>query len=733
MAKSKKSDNEEELTFMGQTVDPEIQKKVDEYMEVDENESADIPSAKSIEIKTDLAEETLSSTAPLLPTEQLPDIAKDEESDNEIISDDSDNAEIVESETADLTIEEDVKENQDNEVVDTEYEHPVDSELIDLDNELEPEQPIESEEEIDLNKTVGEITDQAETLTDDEGLDEAISDIVAEDADKLLEVEDSSNLSLNRKQTATKKTDKGAKRDNLFKTIFTIPLYRNLLFFLLIMGLGSLFVIPSSRYFLLGTFGVKVSTSIRVLDDKTNLPLKNVEVSIGDKKTKTDDRGQAKLEKIKIGKQEIFIRKLAFAEVKKTVTLGWGSNPLGDQKLVPTGSQYVFVVKDFVSDKPVSSAEVTYGDSSAKFNEKGEATLTAIVKDVDSIEATVTGKNYRSEKVQVSSASKDKIQVKLVPSKKHVFVSKRSGKFDLYKTDIDGKNQKVILAASGIEKEESLALTTSPSQPVVAFVSTRENTRNQDGYLLSNLTLVYLEDDEIVKVTQSERIQLVGWAGNRLVYVKITQGASEANPNRHKLMSYDIESRTEKELASTNYFNDVSMANSVIYYTPAVYQVNGKVGLYKINADGTNKKTLYDKEVWNIFRTGYDKFSMSVGQDWYELNLLNDDVKKVGGAPSVLKSRVYINNQNQKQSIWVDDRDGKTVLINYDIASKADKPLISESGIRNPIYWLDEDHLVYRVSTSNETADYVMSLSGGVSIKISDVTNTVGVDRWYYF
>jgi hypothetical protein len=218
-----------------------------------------------------------------------------------------------------------------------------------------------------------------------------------------------------------------------------------------------------------------------------------------------------------------------------------------------------------------------------------------------------------------------------------------------------------------------------------------------------------------------------------LVYVKITQGASEADTNRHKLMSYNIESASEKELASTNYFNDVVSVNGVIYYSPALYQVNGAVGLYKINADGSNKKTVYNKEVWNLFRTAYDKFSLSIGQDWYELSLGNDEVKKVGGAPSVLKSRVYINSPDQKRSIWVDERDGKSVLLDYEIDTKTDKTLLTESGIKNPIYWLDDSHVVYRVADGNETADYIMSLSGGTPKKIKDVTNTVGIDRWYYF
>ena len=61
------------------------------------------------------------------------------------------------------------------------------------------------------------------------------------------------------------------------------------------------------------------------------------------------------------------------------------------------------------------------------------------------------------------------------------------------------------------------------------------------------------------------------------------------------------------------------------------------------------------------------------------------------------------------------------------------KPHLLEDGPLRTIYWIDDDHLVYGVSDNDETADYILSLSGGAPKKIRDVTSTVGIDRWYYF
>lgn len=742
MAKDDKN-QAEELTFMGRAVDPNIQKKVDEYMELEDTEVPKSSGSQKIEIKagdSQIADEDAGS-APLLPTEQLPEIIKDDtkETEQELLDEEPINEDTAITDDALLSeAPENVDEEQNLSVEPDEVElaedEPLDSEIIDLEDNNEPEAET-SDEEIDTSKTIEEITSDNSSTMDDEQLEEAISDIVAEDSDKLLEAEDKNNtgdqVPLGSKIASSYKPSES--KENIFKRWFKNPISRNITFVILALLIIASLVIPTSRYSVLNLSGVRVSASLKILDDKTSLPLKNVEVSASGKTVKTDDNGEAKLQKVKLGKQDITIKKLAFGEVKKTVTLGLGSNPLGEQRLTPTGAQYTFVAKDYVSDQPMANAEVSYGESSAKFNSKGEAILTVPASDKDSIEVKISSKDYREESIKIATNTKDKTELKMVPAKKHVFVSKRSGKFDLYQSYIDGKNQEVVMAGTGIEKEESLSLTTNPSAPMVAYASSRENTRNQDGFLLTTLDIINLDTKEVTKVTQSERIQLIDWSGSRLIYVKITQGASAANVNRHKLMSYDTESGTEKELASTNYFNDVVSVNGAVYYTPAAYQINGKVGLYKVNADGTNKKTVYDKEVWNIFRTSFDKFSLSVGQDWYELSLANDEIKKIGGAPSVLKSRVYINNSDQKQSIWVDERDGKSVLLDYNVSSKADRTLVSENGIKNPIYWLDSDHVIYRVSNSRETADYVMSLSGGTPKKIADVTNTVGVDRWYYY
>lgn len=565
---------------------------------------------------------------------------------------------------------------------------------------------------------------------EDPATNKAVDDILAEESNQLLAAEDAKR---NRANQTPKPKGLGAKIKTFFSSWWHNPLYRRLTIMVVILSIIAVFAIPASRYFMLNNLGVRSSSSVVVLDEKTSQPLKNVEVQLSGQSAKTDKEGKAKLSNVKLGPQTLVIKKPAFAENQKTITIGWGSNPLGEVKLKPVGSQYTFELTDFLSGKPIKDAEATSGESSAQTNDNGEIVLTIPNGKETEIEVAITSDNYRTENLRLAISNKEVRNLQLVPARKAVFVSKRTGTYDVYKVDVDGKNEEKIFAGTGSEREDAMALVPHPTKEVAAFVSTRGQAKNQDGFQLSTLTLIDVGTKETTKIADSERIQIVGWIGNKLVYVKIAQGASAADNNRHRLMSYDIDSEADKELASTNYFNDVMIAKGSIYYSPAVYKVNGNVGLFKISADGSNKQTVYDKEVWNLFRTDYDSISASVGQDWYRYQISSNAFTKADGPPALLKSRIYVDSPDNTRSLWVDDRDGKGVLLAYEISSNKDNTAQTAAGLKNPVRWLDNDHVVYRISNSQETADYVLSLSGGAPKKISDVTNIAGLDRWYYY
>lgn len=566
-------------------------------------------------------------------------------------------------------------------------------------------------------------------VTDPE-TDKAVDDIVAGEGDELLEVEDAIRDS---DQPAEEEPKPKKHIAGAIRSFFARPVVRWGLLLALLVGIITAVLVPTSRYFVLNTAGVHASSSLSVVDESTGQPLKNVHVQIGSVSVVTDASGTASLKNIKLGPQTLLVEKRAFAPVSKTITLGLGSNPLGDFELKPTGSQYTFTITDYLSKKPIAKALATGNGADASADDKGAIKLTIDKPDEQKIQITVQADNYRSEQVMIDPADKGDHVVRLVPARKQLFVSKRSGKYDIYSVYIDGKDEKLVLAGSGSEQESNMVLVPHPSEEVVAYVSNRGNQHNGDGFLLSNLVLINTTDNTTTAVATSERIQIVDWAGDRLVYVQIAAGASADSPKRYRLVSYDFKDGSSKELASANYFNDVTSAQGAIYYAPSSAYQTTPTNFYKINADGSSAQTVFGQEVWNIFRTAYDHMTLSVQQQWYDYHLGDKAPIKLNNAPVNQTSRIYIDSPDGKHSAWVDKRDGKGVILIYDLATKTDTTLRSQSGITYPVRWLNDSVLVYRVKTDQETADYAISLDGGDPIKVKDVTNSTGISSWYYY
>ncbi|MDQ5972148.1 MAG: hypothetical protein QG553_307 [Patescibacteria group bacterium] len=555
---------------------------------------------------------------------------------------------------------------------------------------------------------------------DDSEIDKAVDDIATKEADQVLAAEDAEVAK------AFEKTDqpKGlkAKIVNFLKAWWNNPKARyGTIAGLLVVVIAAL-AIPPSRYFVLNTVGIRSSASVTVIDQSTQQPLKNVNVQVANQTTTTDSNGVAKLTKVKLGATQLTISRRAFASVSKKVTVGWGSNPYGNFAIKPTGSQYDFIVTDFMSNKGINKAEATAGDAVAAADEQGILVLTVEPNQDSPLEVVVKADGYREEKVSLNLDDKNQQAVKLVPDRKHVYASKRSGKFDLYSADLDGKNEKVLLAGSGLERSDILVVP-NPAAHKVALSSSRENSRNKDGYLLTTLNIIDSDSGEKTQIAQSESIQVIDWIGDRLIFVQVAAGASASNPNRQRLVSYDTASKTQKELASSNYFNGAISAGGVIYYAPSDAT---NAGFYKINADGSSKANLQNKPTWSIIRSQYDQLSLVVGADWYSYKLGDVTTTKLGGPPSSQQNRIYNDNSNRKQSLWVEKRDGKGVLLNYSTSDKKDTILKTLSGLTNPVYWLNDQYVIYRVQTDQETADYALNINGGEPRKLSDVTGTNG-------
>lgn len=563
-------------------------------------------------------------------------------------------------------------------------------------------------------------------------LDEKITDSVVDD----IERQESDELLKAKDEEIEKAFDPPKSKWQSFRKwcndIWDEPKYRwsiivgTVAFFLLV------FLIPPTRYFVFNTIGFRGSLSIKVVDDKTEQPLKNVNVNIRGKSAKTDDSGTVKIEKIKLGTTKLEVDRVAYATIRQNITIGLGANDLGTKQMNGVGVRLLFRSIDWLSKNPVEKVEASVGESSAFSDSDGKIELVLEPSSNMSVDINFTAKNYLKKTATVNMDDKSEIETQMVVDYPHYFVSKRSGKYDLYKINMDRSDEKLILAGTGTEREQTLDLSSNNSHSYLAFVSQRENERNKDGYQMETLNLIKKSGDEVKKITNSEDVRLVGWTDKHLVYVKIAAGASGQNASRYRLISYELENGKELELASSNYFVDVVMINDAVYYVPSDFYRSAVRGLYRVKPDGSNKAAIVSEDTWSLFRTDVDQLTIQTPDKWYKYTIGETNPQPLTVAPNNPVSISFFENSDYSKSLWKDDRDGKGALLIRDMSNRKDNILVTKSGLDKALGWAGEKHVVFRVVNPTETADYIISSEAGEAIKIQDVVN-VGSDNNSYY
>lgn len=501
---------------------------------------------------------------------------------------------------------------------------------------------------------------------------------------------------------------------------------------LLVAVLVVIGALPFTRSMVGNLVGLRGSATVRVIDAITRQPLQGAKVTLGGAMDVTDDNGAARLHRVKLGNQQLTVQRVAYDAVRQPVFISIGGQAKSDVALTTNGIRYSFKVTDYLSGQAIAGARVSSGQASAVTDNNGAVTL-AIPKPLDGPSFSVSANGYRVTKIQAGLDNSQPLTAALVSVYPDIYVSNQSGKYDIYKVDVDGQNRQLVLAGTGNENDQLALLINSDSREV-ALVSTRDNVRDKDGYLLQTLSVTNTVNGSTVTVDHSEKIQAIDWLGDKLVYVEAKAGASAANPSRYRLMSYSYATKKNIELDHANYFNDVVSAGGAIYYATSNTYSGGISQFIKINADGSDKQVLLTNEVWNIFRTNHDDFMLDTPTSWYSFKLGDAKPAKAASGYSGT-SRLYVDSPgvDRAHSVWVDTRDGKGALVLYDALAKKDKVLVQQDGLTYPARWLNTKVLIYRVKNASETADYAVSIDGGSPKKITDVTNSAGMTLWYYY
>jgi len=582
--------------------------------------------------------------------------------------------------------------------------------------------PIAKDKTIDEAMKEADENSESDAFKPDAEVDAAVDDIVRTESDESIAEADAKVAAVEAKRSkkSLPKKIKGA-----FVAWWQNKPVRYGTFAAMLAVFTTIVLLPMTRYTALNAIGVRVSTSMVVVDSQTRLPLKNISVELQQVTATTDELGEVAFSDMKLGNSDLTITKRGYADNSREIVLGWGSNPIGEQELVATGEQFTFVLKDWKSNDIIAGGEATSGENSAIADDGGIIVLTVGEESIADVEVIITAPGYRDEVLTGETLEDTENIIVMVPGRKHVFVTNRSGQYDLFKIDVDGQNEESILEATGKEREVPTVLP-HPTRDIVAFVSSRDGQENSDGFALDGLYIVDVESGEEDRIGRSEQIRLIGWSEDNLLYWQVVEGTSRGNPERSKLISYNERTKERTEIAAANYFNDVKLVNDTVYYAVSSFAVPvSQAKLYTSKADGTDKLTLIDTQVWNIYRTGHNILLFGAAeQKWYE-QVGAKDVEEVGKqlSPTSLK---FVDNPSGSKTAWVEVRDGKGVLLvsNLDKEEIVEEQVVSLAGLNQVQYWVDDSTVVFRVISNSETADYVLSLVDGLAQKIVDVTAT---------
>jgi len=422
---------------------------------------------------------------------------------------------------------------------------------------------------------------------------------------------------------------------------------------------------------------------------------------------------------VKLGKQELAIERVAFAVHTQTITVGWGSNPLGEYDLEATGAQYVFAATDFLSGKPVAKAEATSGRASAIADDKGVITLTVDDPGTETITVSVAAAQYRTEDLTFDVRRKEQTKVKMVPAIPVVFISNQSGSYDLYRIDADGENKKLLtkrISSDSLQSKHAMNLQVSPDGTMAAVVSKREDRRDTNGYLLDTLSLVNLETGDAIAIDYGQQLRLLGWSNKRIVYVATYAGPSAATDGRQRVITYNTAESSRQMIAKADYFKGLLFVRGQLYYS--VYgPVDGSPRVVRINADGSGEKVLLKDKIWSIMRTSATELTFDSQSGARIFSLSTGDI-----TDGNRKQPKYYIDGAAGRSLWVDERDGKGALLLHDTKADKDTVLVTTAGLSPPVSWLNDTAALYAVTTTEETALYAVSTEGGNSVKVTDAT-----------
>jgi len=501
------------------------------------------------------------------------------------------------------------------------------------------------------------------------------------------------------------------------RTLWHTPWKRNLSIFMVLSLVGAGVFVPSVRAFVLNSAGYRSGLVVTTIDNDTTIPLGNVQVRVGEVAGKTDENGKLRLKDIPLGRHRVVITSPAYASYDKTIDIGMRVADLGEVEMKLTGQRYTYKLTDYLTERPVAGAVVEARDAGGVSDKSGKAVIAMAPSGEENTSLTVTAKGYRTETVLLPAEASQPVELKLVKSGKEVYVSKQSGRYDIYKVDFDGKNSEMLLEGTGLEKP-GVSVQMSPDGKKAAVVSTRDDKRNKDGFLLSALTIVDVESGAATVINHAEALIVLGWHGQSVVFFEAVAGVSAANPARQKIMLFDTTKDKRLQLASANALSGSWLGDKNLFYIASGTGSEQTGSFMQVGYDGDSRKQISDADIWAARRTGFATYKLQTATGWLE-HAVGSDSAGASTPPSETVPS-YTDSPSDKQAALVDYGAPKPKLTIQNAASR-EQVINTTVPVDSVVRWVGESIIIFRTVSGGLAAEYIVSTEGGTPKKVVDV------------
>ena len=516
---------------------------------------------------------------------------------------------------------------------------------------------------------------------------------------------------------------------------------------LIILALVTAWFVQPSRWWLANVFATKntvtITTITPAVGEAKASKLRNVAISVNGQTYKTDDSGTVHIADLPYGQTSITATKAGFQTIDYGVTLdvdpffhAFGGKAADDAarsvelSMQATGIPVAFKAVDYVSGKPITDGEFAVSDVVAKPDKNGLVSLKVPGTDAHKVTVAATfGGSYIDKKFDVELNSKSAADVTFVPGGKHYFVSKRDGVLTVYGSNLDGSDIQPIVVGTGQETNE-IAFAVSPDGKYGVLSSSRDGARDAKKNILQRVYVVDLATKQLTRVDEGATVTYADWAGEKLVYTTTNYDAS-AGSYPSTLRSVEASTKRVYNFESADYISVSTVgADKVLYlkYSNSGDAQSSSPVLRQAPMNATTMKTLGEKVDYDAYlQLDFNRVAFKTGQDqtWHEYGLNNDSLKTISqpGSGSTTVRYVATANADGSKRLIIDQVDGKYTLFMKDMGTGAETKLYGAAGLGGPIRWIGNT-IVFRVVTSEQTADYVISIEGGEPKKITDVTAT---------